>query len=159
MDLARDESASYNTLLADRGHKTGPDLNVNVLSSAAWPTYPDVAVNVPVSISKLQYDFEQHYKTKYNGRKLTWKNALAHCQLRARFPKGNKEIVVSGFQAIVLLLFNDVPDGESLAYSDIQAATALCKTNPFPSVSSYCYISNIVSDNPSLTYISPSSRR
>ena len=128
MDLARDEITSYNTLLSDRGQKFGPDLHVNVLSAAAWPTYPDVAVNVPTSISKAQYDFEQHYKAKYNGRKLTWKHALAHCQLRARFPKGNKELVVSGFQALVLLLFNDVPDGGSLSYADIQAATALCES-------------------------------
>ena len=128
MDLAREEISSYNNLLVDRGHKHGPDLHVNVLSSAAWPTYPDIPVNVPTSISKAQHDFEQHYKAKYNGRKLAWKQALAHCQLRARFPKGNKEIVVSGFQAIVLLLFNDLADGESLSYTDIKEATALCKS-------------------------------
>ena len=127
MDLAREENVSYNNLLADRGHKSGPDLNVNVLSSAAWPTYPDVTVNLPTSITKLQHDFEQHYKAKYNGRKLTWKNALAHCQLRARFLKGAKELVVSGFQAIVLLQFNDLADGESFTYPDLQAATGLCK--------------------------------
>lgn len=126
MDLARDEMASYNQLLDDRGSRSGgPDLHVNVLSAASWPTYPDVPVNIPLAISKVMSDFETHYKSKHSGRTLTWKNALAHCQLRAKFPKGNKEIVVSGFQAIVLLLFNDIPDTTPLTYPDIQAASGL----------------------------------
>ena len=129
MDLAREEMLSYNSILAERDSKPPVDLSANVLSSAAWPTYPDVPVNVPISVSKALSNFEHHYKTKYQGRKLTWKHALSHCQLRARFPKGNKEIVVSGFQAIVLLLFNDVHDGSSLSYEHIQASTGLCKSS------------------------------
>ena len=122
MDLARDEMASYNQLLDDRGTRPAMDLGVNVLSAAAWPTYPDVSVTIPTSILKIMSDFETHYNMKHNGRKLTWKHALAHCQLKAKFPKGNKEIVVSGFQAIVLLLFNDA---DSISYTDIQAASGL----------------------------------
>jgi len=125
MDLARDEMVSYNQLLDDRGTKSGPDLSVNVLSAAAWPTYPDIPVNIPTSIAKVMADFESHYKLKHSGRKLTWKHALAHCQLRARFPRGNKEIVVSGFQAIVLLLFNDVSADAQLSYPAIKAAAGL----------------------------------
>lgn len=127
MDLARDEMASYNQLQSDRGGKgSGPDLNVNVLSSAAWPSYPDVPVSIPPAISKLISDFEAHYHQKHSGRKLHWKHALAHCQLKAYYPKGvRKEIVVSGFQAIVLLLFNDLADNASLSYAEIQSATSL----------------------------------
>ena len=126
MDLSRDEMASYNQLLEDR--ETGRaslDLGVNVLSASSWPTYPDVLVNTPASIMKVMSDFEQHYKAKHNGRKLTWKHSLAHCQLKAKFPKGNKELVVSGFQAIVLLLFNDIPSDATLSYTDIQASAGL----------------------------------
>lgn len=125
MDLAREEMKSYNQLLSDRGIRPKPDLSVNVLSVAAWPTYTDIPVNLPTSISKAQADFEKHYKEKHVGRKLAWKPALAHCQLKAFFPKGNKEIVVSGFQALVLLLFNDTSDTQKLSYADIKAATAL----------------------------------
>lgn len=127
MDLAREEMSSYTSLLAERGVKPELDLSASVLSSAAWPTYPDPPVNIPMSISKAMHNFETHYKAKYQGRKLTWKHALSHCQLRARFPRGNKEIVVSGFQAIVLLLFNKVEDGSNIAYQDIQASTGLSK--------------------------------
>jgi len=126
MDLAREEMMSYNQLLDDRGARSGgPDLHVNVLSASAWPTYPDVPVNIPTSIAKIMSDFETHYKSKHSGRKLTWKHALAHCQLRAKFPRGNKELVVSGFQAIVLLLFNDVAADAQLSYSDLKSGTGL----------------------------------
>ncbi|EHY52580.1 hypothetical protein HRR83_006927 [Exophiala dermatitidis] len=125
MDLAREEMLSYKQLLDDRGIKQTPDLNVNVLSAAAWPTYPDVAVNIPPEISKVMEDFEAHYKSKHSGRKLSWKHSLAHCQLRANFPRGYKELVVSGFQAVVLLLFNDIPADKHLSYTEIKASTGL----------------------------------
>ncbi|KAJ9602844.1 hypothetical protein H2200_012624 [Cladophialophora chaetospira] len=127
MDLAREEMMSYNQLLDDRGGREPglPDLHVNVLSASAWPTYPDVQVNIPTHIAKVMTSFETHYKTKHSGRKLTWKHPLAHCQLRAKFPKGNKELVVSGFQAIVLLLVNDIPADKHLTYAEIKASTGL----------------------------------
>ncbi|EED22944.1 nuclear pore complex subunit Nup192, putative [Talaromyces stipitatus ATCC 10500] len=125
MDLARDEMSSYNAYKSQRRDKLNLDLSVNVLSAAAWPTYPDVLVRIPPDIAKAISDFEQYYHTKHNGRKLSWKHQLAHCQLRSRFDNGNKEIVVSSFQAIVLLLFNDVSEGETLSYGQIKEATGL----------------------------------
>ena len=62
---------------------------------------------------------------KHSGRKLEWKHALAHCQMKAVFPKGAKEIVFSSFQAIVMLYFNEKADGEPVTYSELQAATKL----------------------------------
>lgn len=125
MNLAREDMMSYSQLLDDRGIKPNPDLSVNVLSAAAWPTYPDVSVNIPPAISKVMSDFENHYKSKHSGRKLTWKHSLAHCQLRAKFPKGNKELVVSAFQTIVLLLFNDIPADKHLTYNEIKDLSGL----------------------------------
>ena len=112
-------------MLQDNQRHTTIDLNVNVLSAAAWPTYPTVEVEVPRDIQKATLDFERHYKMKHTGRKLEWKHALAHCQMKAVFPKGNKEIVFSSFQAIVMLYFNEKKDNEPITYSELQAATYL----------------------------------
>jgi hypothetical protein len=130
VDLARDEMNSYNSLQRERRTRAILDLNVSVLSSSAWPTYPDVPVRIPSDIAKAINQFEQYYYSKHNGRKLSWKHQLAHCQLRARFSKGDKEIVVSSFQAIVLLLFNDVAENDTLSYNQIKEATGLCMTLP-----------------------------
>ncbi|KAF5864788.1 hypothetical protein ETB97_006325 [Aspergillus alliaceus] len=125
MDVARDEMSAYNSIQRERRHRLPVDLNVSVLSAAAWPSYPDVQVRIPPEIGTAVSEFEKFYYSKYNGRKLNWKHQLAHCQLRARFPKGDKELVVSSFQAIVLLLFNDISTNGTLSYQQIQEATKL----------------------------------
>ncbi|KAF2774053.1 Cullin-domain-containing protein [Teratosphaeria nubilosa] len=128
VELAREEMQSYKQRLEDRlGYEKGKsvDLSVNILSAAAWPTYPDVPVVIPANIKKAIDDFEMHYKSKHSGRKLDWKHALAHCQMRAVFPKGAKELVVSSFQAVVLLLFNGRGADEHIPYSHILSETGL----------------------------------
>ncbi|KIW00071.1 hypothetical protein, variant [Verruconis gallopava] len=125
IELGREEMASYREYLTDLGLQPRIDLNVNILSASAWPSYPDIKVNIPKEVFCEIERFEQHYKSKHSGRKLEWKHALAHCQIRASFPKGRKEIVVSSFQAIVLLLFNDVDDNEHISYERLLAETGL----------------------------------
>jgi hypothetical protein len=135
MDTAKAEMVAFDALQRQRPHKerTPVPLHVSVLSAASWPSYPDVPVRIPSKIAKSINIFEAFYQTKHKGRKLDWKHQLSHCQLNAYFPKANgkgnnmKNLVVSSFQAIVLLLFNDIPDGESLDYKQIQEATGLCE--------------------------------
>ena len=55
-----------------------------------------------------------------SGRRLHWQNSLAHCVVRAQFDKGPKELSVSLFQTVVLMLFNDA---DSLSFRDIITAT------------------------------------
>ncbi|KAF2808956.1 cullin-4B [Mytilinidion resinicola] len=125
VELAREEMASYKSRMAERSEKQSVDLSVNILSAAAWPTFPDIKVIIPIDIKNAIDKFEVHYESKHKGRKLDWKHALAHCQIKAKFPKGNKELVVSSFQAIVLLLFNDLGVDEKLSYQHLKEATGL----------------------------------
>ena len=55
-------------------------------------------------------------------RRLQWHPYLGHSVLKANFPQGKKELVVSLLQAIVLLLFNE---DESISYREILSATAI----------------------------------
>ncbi|KAK1089909.1 hypothetical protein LTR48_009356, partial [Friedmanniomyces endolithicus] len=128
VELAREEMLSYRQRLEDRiGFEKGKniDLSVNILSAAAWPTYPDIAVVIPANVKKAIDDYELHYKSKHTGRKLDWKHALAHCQMKANFRKGAKELVVSSFQAVVLLLFNGVGEDEHITYNHILTESGL----------------------------------
>lgn len=47
--------------------------------------------------------------------------------MKANFPKGKKEIVVSSFQAFVLLLFNGVGENEKISYETLKEETGLGK--------------------------------
>lgn len=71
--------------------------------------------------------FQQHYKDIHDKRKLHWNYSLATVTLKARFATGPKELSVSFYQAIVLLLFND---DDNLQYSYIKQALNLCWCSP-----------------------------
>jgi cullin-4 len=101
------------------------DLDVSILCLAAWPTYPDVKVNLPAGVHETLDRFEQGYRERHRGRGLIWKHSLAHCQMRAVFPKGRKELIVSGFQAMVLMLFSTTDLDETLSYERIWSETGL----------------------------------
>jgi cullin-4 len=112
------------------GESGGPsapvELSVAVLTSGFWPTYPPLELILPDELERLQTQFAEYYLSKHSGRRLAWQHALATCVVRARFPKGAKELSVSLQQAAVLCLFNDVGDedgkeGASLTYEEIRA--------------------------------------
>ncbi|KAG7205670.1 hypothetical protein KM043_007620 [Ampulex compressa] len=75
-----------------------------------------------LSAKMVQYQdvFNKFYLGKHSGRKLQWQPTLGHCVLKAWFNQGNKELQVSLFQALVLILFNDT---DNLSLEDIKAAT------------------------------------
>ena len=127
IELSREEMSTYKAIRAERNEKAPLDLTVNVLSASAWPTYPTVPVIIPPLIQSQIDKFEVHYKAKHSGRKLDWKHALALCQVKAKFRSGNKELVVSSFQAVVLLLFNGLATDEHLDYNYLKEATGLRK--------------------------------
>ncbi|RPB15968.1 ubiquitin ligase subunit CulD [Morchella conica CCBAS932] len=127
VDLSREAVASFKSRTGSSGASSGSDVDlyVNILSQAAWPSYPEVPIAIPRDIAAHTEAFEAFYVSKHSGRKLVWRHNLSHCVLRASFPKGNKELVLSAFQAVVLLLFNDVPAGTPLSFADLLAATSL----------------------------------
>ena len=127
IELAREEMTSYESLRHTRPCNLAFDLTVNVLSASAWPTYPDIPCILPPEIKIAQDDYENHYKSKHSGRKLHWKHALAQCQIKANLPLGGKEIIVSSFQAFVLLLFNDVGPQDKINYETVKELTGLRK--------------------------------
>jgi cullin-4 len=66
--------------------------------------------------------YTQFYKKKHAGRKLYWDHQLGTATLSTRFKAGPKDLTVSLYQAVVLLLFNDAND---LSYKDILEQTRM----------------------------------
>ena len=73
-------------------------------------------------MSKYLVAFKQFYINKHSGRKLQWQPSLGHCMLKASMPHGEKELQVSLFQTLVLLLFNSV---DVLTFADIREQTGV----------------------------------
>jgi cullin-4 len=124
-ELAKEEMDAFREWDRNTLGKPSDLLHVMVLSSGAWPTYPDVNLNLPDNVASQHERFDKFYQHKHSGRVLTWKHCLGHVTLTANFPKGRKELFVSAFQASVLLLFNTVPNDGFLSYDEIKTGTNL----------------------------------
>ncbi|KAL7800526.1 Cullin [Trichoderma afarasin] len=121
------------------------DLNVNVLTTNYWPQEvmgrsaqlgetPRMGCTYPPEVKRLQASFEQFYLTNRNGRKLTWIGTTGSADIKCVFPaiegksgplarERRYEMNVPTYGMVVLLLFNDLKDGESLSFEEIQAKT------------------------------------
>jgi hypothetical protein len=62
--------------------------------------------------------FKEFYETKTKHRKLTWIYSLGTCNLVGKFKPRDIELILTTYQASVLLLFNSA---DSLSYSDIKS--------------------------------------
>ncbi|CAG0888346.1 unnamed protein product, partial [Cyprideis torosa] len=126
MDLSRDLMPHFRSHLAQKREKkpeligTNIEMTVNVLTMGYWPTYPHVAVNLPPELIAYQDVFSKFFYSKHSGRKLHWQPTLGHCVLKAYFQAGPKELQVSLFQTLVLVLFNK---SASLSYKEIKEQT------------------------------------
>ena len=84
------------------------EVEVTVLTTGYWPVYPQYPnLQLPDVLKDPQEQFSNHYKTKYQGRRMTWQYALGHCVVRANGFAKPYELIVSLCQALVLLQFPD----------------------------------------------------
>lgn len=122
MELSKDINTAFKQHVAnmDRKDLNSIDLTVNILTMGYWPTYPLMEVNMPPQLVQFQIIFNKFYLGKHGGRKLQWQPTLGHCMLKAVFDAGPKNLMVSLFQTLVLLLFND---NDTLTLEEIRLAT------------------------------------
>ena len=73
-------------------------------------------------MSQYLENFKKFYLGKHSGRKLQWQPSLGHCVLKTAFKQGDKELQVSLFQSLVLLLYNSA---DELNYVEIKEATGM----------------------------------
>ncbi len=79
----------------------------------------------------MQEDLRRYvlfYKTKHQGHKLDWDHSLGTASLRARFKAAEKELSVSLYQAVVLLLFNE---GEQIPFAEIKSQIRMGTSVPY----------------------------
>lgn len=77
-------------------------------------------------LRKFERYYHEQNKGLYDrvklGQRLDWQHYLGTVSLQGHFTPGSKEIKVTLYQAIVLLLFNDAP---TLSFRDIKSRTGL----------------------------------
>lgn len=144
MTLSEELTAGYKQYIAQLGEVDPKriDLSINVLTSMTWPletmrgseSEQDERMKTiyPPTVETIRTSFENYYKTKYNGRVLTWQGQMGTADIKAVFHKvptkegvrsRTYELNVPTYAMVILCLFNDMPLGSSLTFEEIQAKT------------------------------------
>ena len=140
MDVSTDLTSNYKSHVSSLGDPDPKraEIEVNVLTSTMWPleamapSYYDGESRpkciFPAEIERIKQGFEKFYLGKHSGRQLTWQANMGTADLRAYFPetkgaKKTRELNVSTYAMVILLLFNELPPGQSLTCEEIQAQT------------------------------------
>ncbi|RXH84317.1 hypothetical protein DVH24_027216 [Malus domestica] len=117
LTIARDHQKGFEEYLHDNpAVNPGMDLTVTVLTTGYWPSYKSFDLNLPEEMVKCVEVFKGFYETKTKHRKLTWIYSLGTCNVTGKFDTRPIELIVSTYQAALLLLFNSA---DKLSYSEI----------------------------------------
>jgi cullin 3 len=141
MAVSEDLTASYKEHIARHGDldQKRIDLDVHILTSTMWPLEAMLKARngemqmrciFPREVESIKQSFEKFYLDKHSGRKLSWQATMGSVDLRATFQRSNGktsrfELNVSTYMMVILLLFNNIPDGESLTFEEIQERTGI----------------------------------
>nr|XP_061795990.1 cullin-4B-like isoform X1 [Nerophis lumbriciformis] len=122
MELSKDIMIQFKQYMQNQSEPSNIELTVNILTMGYWPSYLPMEVHLTPEMVKLQEVFKFFYLGKHSGRKLQWQPTLGHAVLKAEFKEGRKELQVSLFQTLVLLMFNE---GEEFNMEEIGTATGI----------------------------------
>uniref|UniRef100_A0A8C1WZ43 Cullin-4B n=1 Tax=Cyprinus carpio TaxID=7962 RepID=A0A8C1WZ43_CYPCA len=123
--MFKDMELSKDIMIQFKQNQSDPsniELTVNILTMGYWPSYTPMDVHLPTEMVKLQEHIKLFYLGKHSGRKLQWQPTLGHAVLKTEFKEGKKELQVSLFQTLVLLMFNET---EEFSMEEIRTATGI----------------------------------
>ena len=147
MTMSEELSSGYRAHMDKLGDlvRSQPDLGINVLTRNFWPMEsmggnkmgedgPRQNCRFPPELLTLQESFKNFYLKERSGRVLTWVGYLGTADIRCTFPPipgkdgllgkvRRHEITFSTYGMIILLLFNDLAEGESLSFEEIRERT------------------------------------
>ncbi|KAK9387269.1 Cullin [Lipomyces mesembrius] len=129
MKVSNDIMQEYRAHVQNTDPERTIDMAVSVLTSTNWPvslsTIESHTCVYPPEIERIKRSFEKFYVDRHSGRVLTWNPNMGNADIRVAFRKRKHELNVSTYAMVILMLFNDLADGESLTFEEIKAATSI----------------------------------
>ncbi|KAG8844280.1 hypothetical protein FRB96_003216 [Tulasnella sp. 330] len=98
-------------------------MSAMVLKYSTWPFQKyEGTIHFPPEMSESLVTFNAFYKSKHKNRTLEWNHALGTMSIITKFESGEKELSLSLYQGIILLLFQKE---DRLSYKDILLRSGL----------------------------------
>ena len=115
--ISRENEADFFKYMSDKSLSIGASLSVSVLTAHRWPVpFKAEKLSVPADMENCIDGFTGFYATKFESRRLTFVYSLGSCHVVGNFGSKSFKMVVTPYQAIVMMLFND---SDELSYSEI----------------------------------------
>ena len=105
MDLSAELQRQFSATLVGSDSQSNDDaamplestvvnLDVAILTSSYWPTYPKTVMPLPPALAPSLATFESFYVSKYSSnRRLQWQHSLCHCIVKAIFPSVRMQLM------------------------------------------------------------------
>jgi len=93
------------------------ETSVQVLTMGYWPSYTIDDLHVCNEMSESMEKFHEYYKTKTTNRIIRWIHCLGQVIMKGKFGKNTHELIISTYQACILMLFNH---SKTLTVGEIQ---------------------------------------
>jgi len=122
MNVSKDTQNNFSTWMKNNEIGLGMECSVTVLTTGFWPTYKVDEVALPNELVKCVDKFTQFYESRTSHRKLKWIHTLGTCVVVGRFDAKPIDLVISTYQACILMLFNQQNEYTT---ADIASATKL----------------------------------
>lgn len=110
LEISRGISLEYAQCLSDPLNAFFQDqseeMSVQILRSGCWPEQFSIPCAFPPELDRLRTHFEAYYKSKHQGRNLTWYLSLGHCELSCLYLTKRYVLSLPPYLATILLLFN-----------------------------------------------------
>ena len=102
------------------------ELATDVLTTGYWPMSTQThTVPLPPEVTPATDSFKDFYMKSHNGRKLQWQMNMGTADIKATFAGGKrKELNVSTYQMLILLLFN-APGRDVITFGEIKERTQI----------------------------------
>lgn len=93
-----------------------------VLTTGFWPSFKIDQLTINDEFNTCLTIFKEFYDSRTESRTLKWVHSLGTCNVLGRFPAGEKDLIMSTYQACILVLFNSQ---EEITAGDIQKTLTL----------------------------------
>jgi len=93
-----------------------------VLTTGFWPSFKIDQLTISEDFNSCLTAFKDFYDSRTESRTLKWVHSLGTCTVLGRFSAGEKDLVMSTYQACILVLFNSQ---EEITAGDIQQTLTL----------------------------------
>lgn len=143
-----------------KGEPLGFDFNITVLTSTYWPGEANsTSCTFPPILTKAMTTFEQFYNTRHSGRRLTWHPNHGTADVRVAFNARKHELNVSTLGLVILLLFENLDEGEELTVQDLKASTNMSDADLTRSLQSLaCGKFRVLTKNPKGREVGPNDK-